>query len=153
MNISIIYFCYTSYHFNLRPNSSQSWCCLEFQRSIVLESINSGVKSFLCGEKSVVLGVIKLILNFASHDKKSSSTIKQSCLTMYFNVKTKSNTSPSLPRKPFYETRILLCIHHRCPTIPVHPNGTEWNQPVQLTHRNSPTIFGQWAHLHRISDI
>ena len=39
-----------------------------------LESINPGVKSFLRGEKSVVLCAIKSILNFVSHDKSSSTT-------------------------------------------------------------------------------
>ena len=39
-----------------------------------LESINPGIKSFLRGEKSVVLCAIKSILNFVSHDKSSSST-------------------------------------------------------------------------------
>ena len=39
-----------------------------------LESINPGVKSFLPGEKSVVLCAIKSILNFVSHNKSSSST-------------------------------------------------------------------------------
>ena len=52
-----------------------------------MESINFGVKYFLRGEKSVVFGAIKLILNFVSHDKSSSSTIKQSCSTMYFNAR------------------------------------------------------------------
>ena len=39
-----------------------------------LESINSGVKSFLRGEKSVVICAIKSILSFVSHDKSASST-------------------------------------------------------------------------------
>ena len=36
--------------------------------------MNSGVKSFLHGEKSVVLCEIKCILSFVSHDKSAAST-------------------------------------------------------------------------------
>ena len=39
-----------------------------------LKSMNSGVKSFLHGEKSVVLCAIKCILSFVSHDKSATST-------------------------------------------------------------------------------
>ena len=39
-----------------------------------LESMNSGVKSFLCEEKAVVLCAIKCILSFVSHDKSAAST-------------------------------------------------------------------------------
>ena len=39
-----------------------------------LESMNSGVKSFLRGEKSVVFCAIKCILSFVSHDKSAAST-------------------------------------------------------------------------------
>ena len=45
-----------------------------------LESINPGVKSFLRGEKLVVLHAIKSILNFASQDKSSSSTNQEKLL-------------------------------------------------------------------------
>ena len=39
-----------------------------------LESMNIGMKSFLHGEKSVVLCAIKCILSFVSHDKSATST-------------------------------------------------------------------------------
>ena len=47
---------------------------LHVLRVEALESINAVVKSFVRGEKSVVLYAIKLIRNFVSHDKSSSST-------------------------------------------------------------------------------
>ena len=41
---------------------------------VALKSMNSGVKSFFHGEKSVVLCAIKCILSFVSHDKSAAST-------------------------------------------------------------------------------
>ena len=55
------------------------------------ESINACVKSFVRGEKLVVLFVIKSTDNFASHDKSSSST-NQGELIMSFREKTTSST-------------------------------------------------------------
>ena len=39
-----------------------------------LESMNSGVKSFLCEEKAVALCAIKCVFSFVSHDKSAAST-------------------------------------------------------------------------------
>ena len=55
------------------------------------ESINACVKSFVRGEKLVVLFVIKSTDNFASHDKSSSST-NLGELIMSFREKTTSST-------------------------------------------------------------
>ena len=51
-----------------------------------LESLNSGVKSFLRVKKSVVLCAIKCILSFVSHDKSAVSTNQQAKLFIIFCV-------------------------------------------------------------------
>ena len=57
-----------------------------------LESINSSVKSFLKGKKSVVLHAIKSILNFLVMINHHHQQIRQSCLIMSSREKTKSTT-------------------------------------------------------------
>ena len=54
---------------NVLPNLEHA---LKFREA--LKSMNSGVKSFLHGEKSVVLCAINCILSFVSHDKSAAST-------------------------------------------------------------------------------
>ena len=54
---------------NVLPNLEHA---LNFREA--LESINSGVKSFLRGEKSVVLRAIKAIVSFVSHEKSTALT-------------------------------------------------------------------------------
>ena len=56
-------------HINVLANLEHA---IKFREA--LKSMNSGVKSFLCREKSVVLCAIKCILSFVSHNKSAAST-------------------------------------------------------------------------------
>ena len=56
-------------HINVLANLEHA---IKFREA--LKSMNSGVKSFLCRGKSVVLCAIKCILSFVSHNKSAAST-------------------------------------------------------------------------------
>ena len=74
-----------------------------------VESINPGVRSFLRGEKSVVLCAIKSILNFVSHDKSASSTNQADLFDMILQRENKV--------KHLYQERRLTKLGYSCAFI------------------------------------
>ena len=99
------------------------------------ESINPGVKSFIRSEKLEVLCTIMSILNFASHDKSSSSTNQAELFE-----KIKSSTYHTVPRASFTKLG-YSCLNTSCYAL--YPNG--FNTGGQACWWEGT---GMWTDLH-----
>lgn len=91
---------------NVLANLEQS---LKFREAV--ESINPGVRSFLRGEKSVVLCAIKSILNFVSHDKSASSTNQADLFDMILQRENK------VKHLSLYQERRFTKLGYSCASI------------------------------------
>ena len=77
-----------------------------------------------------------------SHHHRPSSRVVRLCASTHGENKVK-HLSLSTKNAIFLRNLDTPVLHDRCPTI--HPNGTEWNHPVQLTHWNSELLFTEFV--------